>query len=118
MTRFRWDLAETNRSRTQTVLDIGCGTSILSLFAARYGARHVWGVDNSDIIHEAQQIVIENSMQSLVTLLHKKAEEIELPEKVDIIVSEWMGYLLLFESMLDSVLCVRDKFLKQGGVGS
>merc|ERR1719253_2015828 len=34
---------------------------------------------------------------------------------VDIIVSEWMGYLLLRESMLDSVLVARDKFLKPGG---
>ena len=42
-------------------------------------------------------------------------ESIELPEKVDIIISEWMGYFLLRESMLDSVLVARDKFLKPGG---
>lgn len=35
--------------------------------------------------------------------------------KVDVIVSEWMGYFLLFEGMLDSVLYARDKFLKPGG---
>jgi len=38
-----------------------------------------------------------------------------LPEKVDIIVSEWMGYFLLYESMLNSVLVARDKFLKEDG---
>ena len=43
-------------------------------------------------------------------------EEIVLPvEKVDIIISEWMGYFLLYESMLDSVLWARDKYLVQGG---
>lgn len=43
-------------------------------------------------------------------------EDIELPvQKVDIIISEWMGYFLLYESMLDSVLYARDKYLKQGG---
>lgn len=36
-------------------------------------------------------------------------------EKVDIIVSEWMGYFLLYESMLDSVLWARDKYLNEGG---
>merc|ERR1712037_200107 len=36
-------------------------------------------------------------------------------EKFDVIVSEWMGYFLLFEGMLDSVLAARDKYLKPGG---
>lgn len=41
-----------------------------------------------------------------------KIEEIELPTpKVDVIISEWMGYFLLFENMLDSVLYARDKWL-------
>lgn len=35
--------------------------------------------------------------------------------QVDIIISEWMGYFLLRESMLDSVLVARDRFLKPGG---
>jgi type I protein arginine methyltransferase len=46
-------------------------------------------------------------------------EQISLPDdifEVDVIVSEWMGYGLLYESMLDSVLCARDRFLKPGGV--
>ena len=43
-------------------------------------------------------------------------EDLELPEPVDIIVSEWMGYFLLRESMLDSVLVARDRWLKPGGV--
>lgn len=43
------------------------------------------------------------------------SESITLPEKVDIIISEWMGYFLLRESMLDSVLDARDRFLKPGG---
>ena len=42
-------------------------------------------------------------------------EDIELPvDKVDIIISEWMGYFLLYESMLDSVLWARDKYLRPG----
>ena len=42
-------------------------------------------------------------------------EEVELPEKVDVIISEWMGYFLLRESMFDSVIVARDKWLKPGG---
>ena len=46
-------------------------------------------------------------------------EEIDLPEgikQVDIIVSEWMGYCLLYETMLPSVLYARDKYLVEGGL--
>ncbi len=45
-----------------------------------------------------------------------KAEEIDLPEKVDILVSEWMGFYLLHESMLNSVIAARDKHLKEDGI--
>ena len=44
-------------------------------------------------------------------------EEITLPvPKVDIIISEWMVYFLLYESMLDTVLKARDKYLAPGGL--
>jgi hypothetical protein len=42
---------------------------------------------------------------------------VELPvEKVDIIISEWMGYFLLYEAMLDTVLIARDRWLAPGGL--
>ena len=37
-------------------------------------------------------------------------------QQFDIIISEWMGYFLLYESMLDTVLLARDKYLKPGGL--
>lgn len=51
----------------------------------------------------------------MIEVIQGTIESVELPEKVDIIISEWMGYFLLRESMLDSVLVARDKFLKPGG---
>ena len=53
------------------------------------------------------------------SVIRGKVEEISLPDgvdHVDIIISEWMGYGLLYESMLDSVLHARDRFLRPGGV--
>ena len=40
-----------------------------------------------------------------------------MPEPVDVVVSEWMGFYLLHESMLDSVLHARDRFLRKDGAG-
>lgn len=75
----------------------------------------------SSIINKAKEIVQVNGLSKKITLLQGKMEEVELPQehlangKVDIIISEWMGYFLLYESMLDTVLYARDKYLVQGG---
>ncbi|KAG7444182.1 S-adenosyl-L-methionine-dependent methyltransferase [Guyanagaster necrorhizus] len=98
------------------VLDVGCGTGILSLFAARGGAKHVYAVDASDIAEKAEKIVKVNGMEDIITVIRGKIEDLTIPEKVDIIISEWMGYALLYESMLDSVLSARDRFLRPGGI--
>lgn len=100
----------------KVVLDVGCGTGILSMFAARAGAAKVLSVDNSDIIEKARKNITENGFQDVITLYRGKIEEIKLPCKVDIIISEWMGYFLLYEAMLDSVLVARDRFLAPGGI--
>ncbi|KAI0851463.1 protein arginine N-methyltransferase 1 [Daldinia vernicosa] len=103
--------------KDKVVLDVGCGTAILSMFAVRAGAKHVIGVDMSTIIFKAREIVKVNGMEDKITLIQGKMEEIELPfPKVDIIISEWMGYFLLYESMLDTVLYARDKFLEKDGL--
>lgn len=70
----------------------------------------------SSIIQKAREIVAVNGMSNKITLLQGKMEEVELPfPKVDIIVSEWMGYFLLYESMLDTVLYARDHYLVEDG---
>jgi protein arginine N-methyltransferase 1 len=71
----------------------------------------------SSIIEKAREIVAVNGFSSKITLLQGKMEEVVLPfPKVDIIVSEWMGYFLLYESMLDTVLYARDKYLQPDGL--
>lgn len=102
--------------KDKIVLDIGAGTGILSIFAARAGAKHVYAVENAEIAFFAREIIKNNGLSDKITVLKGKMEEIVLPvEKVDIIISEWMGYFLLYESMLDSVLWARDKYLAEGG---
>ncbi|KAI2626812.1 S-adenosyl-L-methionine-dependent methyltransferase [Xylaria nigripes] len=101
----------------KTVLDIGCGTGILSMFCARAGAARVIAVDASDIISKARENIFRAGLSDTITTIHGKIEEATLPvDKVDIIVSEWMGYCLLFEAMLPSVLYARDKYLVPGGL--
>jgi len=99
----------------KVVLDVGAGSGILSMFAARSGASKVYAVEASKMATLAHTLVIENGFQNQIEVLHGRVEDIQLPEKVDIIISEWMGFFLLHESMLDSVLIARDRWLKAGG---
>jgi len=74
-------------------------------------------IDMSNIIEQAQKIIEVNGFQDTITLVKGKLEEVELPiDQFDIIISEWMGYFLLYESMLDTVLLARDKYLKKDGL--
>lgn len=103
--------------KDKVVLDVGCGTGILCMFAKKSGAKHVYGIDMSSIIDHAKEIVKANGFEEDITLIKGKVEEVTLPvEKVDIIISEWMGYCLLYESMLDTVIYARDKWLAPGGL--
>lgn len=102
----------------KTVLDIGCGCAIFSMFAAQAGASRVIGVDPFEIIEDAKKIICDNQLADVITLVKGKIEEIDLPhsiDKVDIIISGWMGFSLFHESTLDDVLFARDKWLKPDG---
>jgi len=99
----------------KSVLDVGAGSGILSLSAASAGAKCVHAVEASPQMAKAlAQTFRTNKVDGKVHAT--KVEDLELHEKVDVIVSEWMGFYLLHESMLDSVILSRDKFLKPGGI--
>jgi type I protein arginine methyltransferase len=100
----------------KTVLDVGCGTGILSIFAAKAGAAKVYAVECSKIVDQARRIIQDNGFSDVVEVIEGKIEEIDLPSDVDIIISEWMGYFLFYESMLDTVLYARDKWLRKDGL--
>jgi len=59
-------------------------------------------VEASEIAEQAKAVVRHNGLEGVITVLHCKMEEAVLPEKVDLILSEWMGTLLIvsvFECM-------------------
>ncbi len=97
------------------VLDVGTGTGILAMLAARAGARQVYAIDQAEIAKTAANLVKANGLTDRVKVLQGPAAELELPEKADVLVSEWLGHLAFVEGMLDDVLAARDNNLAEGG---
>ncbi|XP_053112274.1 protein arginine N-methyltransferase 8 isoform X2 [Hemicordylus capensis] len=74
-------------------------------------------IECSSISDYSEKIIKANHLDHIITIFKGKVEETELPvDKVDIIISEWMGYCLFYESMLNTVIFARDKWLKPGGL--
>ena len=106
--------------RGKIVLEVGTGTGILSMFAARSGAERVIAIESSNITEYTAKIFAANELDHIITLIQGKIEEVKLPddiEKVDIIICDWMGSCLFYKSNINSVLFARDKWLdKQHGI--
>ncbi|CAM9001039.1 unnamed protein product [Rhodiola kirilowii] len=100
----------------KSVLDVGTGSGILAIWSAQAGARKVYAVEATKMSEHARALVKANNLEDVVDVIEGSIEDISLPEKVDVIISEWMGYFLLRESMFDSVICARDRWLKPNGV--
>lgn len=98
------------------VVDVGAGSGILSLFAAQAGAKHVYAVEASEMADYARKLITGNpALAERITVVKGKIEEVELPEKADILISEPMGTLLINERMLETYVIARDRFLVPDG---
>jgi protein arginine N-methyltransferase 1 len=97
------------------VLDIGTGPGIMALLACRAGAAKVYAVEPGDVIEVAREAATASGFADRICFIQAMTMAIDLPERVDGIVSEIHGTLPLFEKSLVSIVDARNRFLKPGG---
>ena len=94
------------------VLDIGTGSGVLAIAAARAGARRVYAVEASDIAETAERVFAANGMEHQITLVAGWSRQIDLPEPADLLVSEIIGNEPFEEELLETTLDARRRLLK------
>ncbi|GFS61521.1 histone-arginine methyltransferase CARMER [Trichonephila inaurata madagascariensis] len=107
-------LANLEDFKDKVILDVGAGSGILSFFAVQAGARKVYAVEASTMATHAHTLVRNNKLDNRIIVIPGKIEEISLPEMVDVIVSEPMGYMLFNERMLETYLHAKKWLLPNG----
>lgn len=97
------------------VLDLGCGTGILSLLAARAGARKVYAVDRASIIDDARETARRNGLDGRIEFIRSAFEDLVLPERVDLVVHEIIGGHFWDEGLLPAITRARRLHLARAG---
>ena len=97
------------------VLDVGAGTGIFSLLACQLGARRVYAVEPDGAIEAAREIAAANGFEERIRFLGERIEDVKLPEKVDVLVSDLRGSLPFHGTHLRAIAEARQRFLAPGG---
>jgi type I protein arginine methyltransferase len=97
------------------VLDIGTGTGIFALVSCQFEARQVYAIEPNPAIQIAKEVAEINGFIDRIKFIQGFSTEIDLPEKVDVIVSDLRGVLPLFGKHISAIIDARQRFLAPGG---
>jgi protein arginine N-methyltransferase 1 len=122
-------LADANRNRPfyralkkavtedSSVLDIGSGTGIWAVAAAKLGAKRVVAIEEEPLlIGLIKDLAGENGVANKVEVIEGDSRQVQLRNEFDVIISETIGHLVFDEPIVPVMIDARERFLKPGGI--
>jgi protein arginine N-methyltransferase 1 len=97
------------------VLEIGSGPGVFALLACRAGARKVYAIDSEEIVHFARELAAANGFAERMEFIQSDSRKVQLPERVDVIISDIRGSLPFFGHAISSIEDARQRLLAPGG---
>jgi protein arginine N-methyltransferase 1 len=97
------------------VLEIGCGPGAFAFLACQAGARKVYAVDSEEIVHFARELGTANGFVERIEFIQADSRKLQLPEGVNVIVSDVRGALPFFGHGIAAIEDARKRHLLPGG---
>ncbi|XP_028321029.1 histone-arginine methyltransferase CARM1-like isoform X2 [Gouania willdenowi] len=101
--------------RNKVVLDVCCGSGILSFFAVQAGASMVYATESSPMSKYTQILVQNNHLSEQIRVLQGEVKKVNCPDMVDVIVSEPFSYMLFNRTLMGNFIHAK-KWLKPNGL--
>ncbi len=97
------------------VIDLGAGSGLLAMVAARQGARKVYAIERSSMAALARRLVAQNGYQDVIEVVQADSFDWQLPERAQVLISETLGFAVFDEQFRACVADARDRMLVAGG---
>lgn len=97
------------------VADVGAGTGLLAMLAARAGAKQVYAIERGPISSLARGLVALNNADDVVQVISDDVRNFQPDQQVDVVLCETLGMACLDEGFRETIADVRDRMLKPGG---
>ena len=97
------------------VLDLGTGTGFFALYACQLGARKVYCIELNEAIGVAREMALLNGYEDQIIFIEDISTQVDLPEKVDLIISDLRGILPLYHQHIPTIIDARTRFLRPEG---
>jgi ubiquinone/menaquinone biosynthesis C-methylase UbiE len=111
---YRAAIAETVKPG-DVVADLGCGTGVLGLLCLQAGASRVFAVDATSVIDVARASFDRAGLADRVTFIKGLSQQVALPEQVDVVICDHVGYLGFDYRLPELLQDARQRFLRRGG---
>src|SRR5690349_1041753 len=98
------------------VVDLGAGTGIFSILAARAGAKRVHAIEPNPAVFLVPELARENGVEDRITIHAVPSDEVVLEERADVVISDLRGLLPLHGDNTAALRDARERLLAPGGV--